>query len=68
MYLLTEANAVNFPQGVSVGAFIFLAQPEILAALGFLAAARHEPGLHELDATERSLIAAAWLRYFDGTP
>ncbi|MGH8966805.1 MAG: hypothetical protein ACRDXB_15960 [Actinomycetes bacterium] len=31
------------------------------------AADDHEPGLHELDATERSLIAAIWLRYFDGT-
>ncbi|MCO6010902.1 adenosylhomocysteinase [Actinoallomurus purpureus] len=66
-YMLAGGNAVNFLHGASVGAFIFLVQAEILAALGSLAAANHEPGLHELDATERSLIAATWLRYFDGT-
>jgi adenosylhomocysteinase len=66
-YLLAGGNAVNFLHGASVGAFIFLVQAEILAALGSLATAGHEPGLHELDATERSLIAATWLRYFDGT-
>ncbi|GAA4638654.1 hypothetical protein GCM10023196_097250 [Actinoallomurus vinaceus] len=66
-YVLADGNAVNFLHGASVGAFIFLVQAEILAALGSLAAAGHEPGLHELDATERSLIAATWLRYFDGT-
>ncbi|GAA2638794.1 adenosylhomocysteinase [Actinomadura fulvescens] len=72
-YLLADGNAVNFLHGASVGAFIFLVQAEILAALGTLAAVGAgpgslEPGLHELDATERSLIAATWLRYFDGTP
>lgn len=67
-YVLADGNAVNFLHGASVGAFIFLVQAEILAALGSLATAGHEPGLHELDATERSLIAATWLRYFDGTP
>jgi adenosylhomocysteinase len=66
-YVLADGNAVNFLHGASVGAFIFLVQAEILAALGTLAAASHEPGLHELDSTERSLIAATWLRYFDGT-
>lgn len=65
-YLLADGNVVNFLHGASVGAFIFLVQAEILAALGSLATAGHEPG-HELDATERSLIAATWLRYFDGT-
>jgi adenosylhomocysteinase len=68
-YVLADGNAVNFLHGASVGAFIFLVQAEILAALGTLAAADgFEPGMHELDTTERSLIAATWLRYFDGTP
>ncbi|MFC4906404.1 adenosylhomocysteinase [Actinomadura gamaensis] len=67
-YVLADGNAVNFLHGASVGAFIFLVQAEILAALGALAASDgHEPGLHELDATERGLIASTWLRYFDGT-
>lgn len=68
-YLLADGNAVNFLHGASVGAFIFLVQAEILAALGTLAAAdTFEAGLQELNATERSMIATAWLRYFDGTP
>lgn len=67
-YLLADGNAVNFLHGASVGAFIFLVQAEILAALALLASgAQPEPGLHELDHTERSRIAALWLRYFDGT-
>lgn len=66
-YLLADGNAVNFLHGASVGAFIFLVQAEILAALGSLATGAYEPGMHELDATERSLIAATWLLYFDGT-
>jgi adenosylhomocysteinase len=66
-YVLADGNAVNFLHGASVGAFIFLVQAEILAALACLAAAGREPGMYELDATERSFIAAAWLRYFDGT-
>ncbi|MBA9001942.1 adenosylhomocysteinase [Thermomonospora cellulosilytica] len=65
-YVLADGNAVNFLHGASVGAFIFLVQAEILAALGALAGGGHEPGMHELDGTERSLIAAAWLRHFDG--
>ncbi|TDB80995.1 adenosylhomocysteinase [Actinomadura sp. KC216] len=67
-YVLADGNAVNFLHGASVGAFIFLVQAEILAALGTLAAADgYESGLHQLDRTERSLIAATWLRYFDRT-
>jgi adenosylhomocysteinase len=65
-YMLADGNAVNFLHGASVGAFIFLVQAEILAALATLASAGHEPGLHELDATDRTFIAATWLRYFDG--
>lgn len=65
-YVLADGNAVNFLHGASVGAFIFLVQAEILAALASLATADHEPGLHELDATDRTFIAATWLRYFDG--
>jgi adenosylhomocysteinase len=66
-YVLADGNAVNFLHGASVGAFIFLVQAEILAALASLAAAGHEPGMYELDATERSFIAVTWLHYFDGT-
>jgi adenosylhomocysteinase len=65
-YVLADGNAVNFLHGACVGAFIFLVQAEILAALATLASAGHEPGLHELTATDRSFIAATWLRYFDG--
>lgn len=65
--MLADGNAVNFLHGASVGAFIFLVQAEILAALAALAATGHEPGIHELDPTTRTFIAATWLRYFDGT-
>ena len=65
--MLADGNAVNFLHGASVRAFIFHVQAVILAALGTLAAASHEPGIHELDVTQRSLIAATWLHYFDGT-
>ncbi|MGH3620839.1 MAG: NAD(P)-binding domain-containing protein [Sciscionella sp.] len=65
-YVLADGNAVNFLHGACVGAFIFLVQAEILAALACLASAGHEPGLHELDASDHSFIAATWLRYFDG--
>lgn len=65
-YVLADGNAVNFLHGASVGAFIFLVQSEILAALACLTSSGHQPGMHELDATERSFIAATWLRYFDG--
>jgi adenosylhomocysteinase len=44
--MLADGNAVNFLHGASVGAFIFLVQAEILAALGSLASACHKPGLH----------------------
>ncbi|GLW09505.1 adenosylhomocysteinase [Microtetraspora sp. NBRC 13810] len=67
-YVLADGNAVNFLHGACVGAFIFLVQAEILAALATLASAGHEPGLHELDKTTRSFIASTWLRYFDGAP
>jgi adenosylhomocysteinase len=66
-YVLADGNAVNFLHGASVGAFIFLVQAEILAALACLAATSHEPAMHELGPAERSFIAATWLRYFDGT-
>ncbi|MFC5750330.1 NAD(P)-dependent oxidoreductase [Actinomadura rugatobispora] len=66
-YVLADGNAVNFLHGACVGAFIFLVQAEILAALATLASAdHHEPGLHEITASDRSFIAATWLRYFDG--
>jgi adenosylhomocysteinase len=74
-YVLADGNAVNFLHGASVGAFIFLVQAEILAALSRLASAGTaagspgailEAGLHELEASDRSFIAATWLHYFDG--
>ncbi|HEU0088555.1 MAG TPA: NAD(P)-dependent oxidoreductase [Pseudonocardiaceae bacterium] len=65
-YVLADGNAVNFLHGACVGAFIFLVQAEILAALATLASAGHQPGLHQMDATDRSFIAATWLRSFDG--
>lgn len=67
LHALADGNAVNFLHGASAGASIFLVQAEILAALGSLAAAGHEPGLHQPDATARSRIAETWLHYFDGT-
>ncbi|MCD0451339.1 adenosylhomocysteinase [Actinocorallia sp. API 0066] len=67
-YVLAGGNAVNFLHGASVGAFIFLVQAEILAALAVLAGSeRLEPGLHELDKTGRSRIAELWLHHFDRT-
>ena len=65
-YVLADGNAVNFLHGASVGDFIYLVQAEILVALASLASAGREPGLHELNATDRRFIAATWLRYFDG--
>jgi adenosylhomocysteinase len=65
-YVLADGNAVNFLHGASVGAFIFLVQAELLVAVARLTSPGHQPGMHELDAAERSFIAATWLRYFDG--
>ncbi|MEU8569147.1 adenosylhomocysteinase [Streptomyces pathocidini] len=64
-YLLNGGNAVNFLHGASVGPFIFLVQAEILAACAALARGSLEPGIHELDATDRAAIAATWLDYFN---
>jgi adenosylhomocysteinase len=66
-YVLADGNAVNFLHGASVGAFIFLVQAEILSALSLLAGVSTEPGLHEVDHTERSRIASLWLHYFEGS-
>jgi adenosylhomocysteinase len=65
-YVLADGNAVNFLHGASVGAFIFLVQAEILAAVGLLAAAEHDTGMHGVPADIRQSIAAHWLSYFDG--
>jgi adenosylhomocysteinase len=67
-YVLNDGNAVNFLYGASVGAFIFLVQAEILAAVSELARQPHENGLHEVNADTRRLIAATWLTYFNGRP
>jgi len=67
-YVLNDGNAVNFLHGASVGAFIFLVQAEILAAVALLADQEHEPGHHELPADIRESIAATWLDHFTGAP
>ena len=65
-YVLNDGNAVNFLHGASVGAFIFLVQAEILAAVALLAEHEHEAGHHELPSNLRESIAAAWLSHFTG--
>jgi adenosylhomocysteinase len=64
-YLLNDGNAVNFLHGAEVGPFIFLVQAEILAATGRLAGGDLEPGIHEVSASDRAAIAAAWLNYWN---
>ena len=49
-----------------MGAFIFLVQAEILAAVALLAEHEHEAGHHELPSNLRESIAAAWLSHFTG--
>jgi adenosylhomocysteinase len=66
-YLLNEGNAVNFLHGASVGAFIYLVQAEILAAMALLSGQDYDPGLHETPAGIRKFIASTWMRYFNGT-
>jgi len=60
-----DGNAVNFLHGAAVGPFIFLVQAEILAATGRLAGGDLEPGMHEVGASDRAAIAAAWLNYWN---
>jgi adenosylhomocysteinase len=64
-YLLNNGNAVNFLHGASVGPFIFLVQAEILAGIRLLADGRLAPGLHEVPAEDRAVIAATWLNYYN---
>jgi adenosylhomocysteinase len=64
-YVLAGGNAVNFLHGASVGAFIFLVQAEILAALSRLTANNTEPGYHELPNDDRRRIAETWLAHFN---
>jgi adenosylhomocysteinase len=64
-YLLNNGNAVNFLHGAAVGPFIFLIQAEILAATGRLASSELEPGMHEVNPTDRAAVAAAWLDYWN---
>ncbi|MFI0722853.1 adenosylhomocysteinase [Streptomyces sp. NPDC021224] len=64
-YLLNGGNAVNFLHGASVGPFIFLVQAEILAALHTLSRNSLAPGMHELPAADRAVIADAWLAAFN---
>ncbi|WP_418155522.1 NAD(P)-dependent oxidoreductase [Actinoalloteichus caeruleus] len=65
-YVLNDGNAVNFLHGASVGAFIFLVQAEILAAVAQLVSTPHEAAHHELAAEVREQVAAMWLDYFNG--
>lgn len=65
-YVLNGGNAVNFLHGASVGAFIFLVQAEILAAVALLANQEHETAHHELPVDIRESIAATWLDHFTG--
>ncbi|GAB3709755.1 NAD(P)-binding domain-containing protein [Nocardiopsis oceani] len=65
-YVLNDGNAVNFLHGASVGAFIFLVQAEILAAVALLTDHEHEAGHHELPSNLRESIAADWLSHFTG--
>ncbi|MBI1758849.1 MAG: NAD-binding protein [Actinobacteria bacterium] len=65
-YVLAGGNAVNFLHGASVGAFIFLVQAEILAALS-LAGSDAEPGYHEVPDEHRRRIADTWLAHFNHT-
>lgn len=51
--------------GASVGAFIFLVQAEILAAIARLTAADTEPGYHEVPDADRRRIAEIWLAHFN---
>ena len=62
---MNNGNAVNFLHGASVGPFIYLVQAEILAAIQILTRADLNPGMHEVDATARAIIAATWLNYFN---
>lgn len=64
-YLLNRGNAVNFLHGASVGPFIYLVQAEILAATAMLARGTAEPGMYEVDAGDRAVIASTWLDYFN---
>ncbi len=64
-YVLAGGNAVNFLHGASVGAFIFLVQAEILAAVARLISGDVEPGYHEVPEADRRLIAHAWLAHFN---
>jgi adenosylhomocysteinase len=64
-YLLNGGNAVNFLHGASVGPFIYLVQAEILAGVRNLARKDLGPGMHEVDATDRAVIAGTWLSYFN---
>lgn len=64
-YVLAGGNAVNFLHGASVGAFIFLVQAEILAALSRLTSGDIDPGYHEVPDTDRRHIAETWLAHFN---
>ncbi|MFW6641602.1 hypothetical protein ACOALZ_16360 [Nocardiopsis algeriensis] len=65
-YLLNGGNAVNFLHGAGVGAFIFLVQAEILAAVALLSDRERENAHHELCTDIRESIAAIWLDHFTG--
>lgn len=64
-YLANEGNAVNFVHGACVGPFIFLVQAEILAGIRMLTLGDLGPGMHEVSARDRAVIATTWLDYFN---
>jgi adenosylhomocysteinase len=64
-YVLADGGAVNFVHGAAVGAYIHLVQAEILAATAALSHAQFSPGLHEISAADRDVIARIWLHHFE---
>lgn len=64
-YLLNNGNAVNFLHWASVGPFIFLVQAEILAGTRMLARRDLAAAMHEVPASDRAVIAATWLNYYN---
>jgi adenosylhomocysteinase len=63
-YLLNEGNAPNFLHIGGIGSYIHLVQAEILAALSEMSYLE-EPGMREVSAIHRQLIAGTWLQYFN---
>ncbi len=63
VYLLAGGTPVNFRDGAVIGPLLSLVQGEILHAVGLLLDS-HEPGLHEVSASDRATIARQWIETF----